>query len=189
MRSNGILMHLSSLPSPYGIGSMGKPAHDFVDYLVEAGQSYWQMLPICPTSYGDSPYQSFSTFAGNPYFIDLEQLVADGWIEESDFKDIDWESEEDDINYGVLYNKRYPILRKAAKKFLSQEEYPKSYHDFCWFNGYWLEDYSLFMALKDANDGKTWQDWDPDLRNYDPHTIWNKKQELHMEMHFWKVLQ
>ena len=189
MRSNGILMHLSSLPSPYGVGSMGKPAHDFVDYLVEAGQSYWQMLPICPTSYGDSPYQSFSTFAGNPYFIDLEQLAADGWIEESDFKDIDWESEEDDINYGVLYNKRYPILRKAAKKFLSQEEYPKSYHDFCWFNGYWLEDYSLFMALKDANDGKTWQDWDPDLRNYDPHTIWNKKQELHMEMHFWKVLQ
>ena len=98
MRSNGILMHLSSLPSPYGIGSMGKPAHDFVDYLVEAGQSYWQMLPICPTSYGDSPYQSFSTFAGNPYFIDLEQLAADGWIEESDFKDIDWESEEDNID-------------------------------------------------------------------------------------------
>ena len=81
MRSSGILMHLSSLPSPYGIGGMGKPARDFIDFLKAAGQGYWQLLPICPTSYGDSPYQSFSTYAGNPYFIDLELLEEDGLLE------------------------------------------------------------------------------------------------------------
>ena len=189
MRSNGILMHLSSLATDQGIGTMGQASRDFVSFLKEAGQSYWQLLPICPTSYGDSPYQSFSTFAGNPYFIDLDELCAEGLIDKEDYVDIDWESKPDDINYGVLYEKRYPILRKAANKFLQQDPLPKEYHDFCWFNGYWLEDYSLFMALKEKNNGAPWQDWEPALRNYDPHVIWNTKQELSSEMHFWKVLQ
>ena len=103
MRSSGILMHLSSLPSPYGIGSMGKPAREFIDFLKAAGQGYWQLLPICPTSYGDSPYQSFSTYAGNPYFIDLELLEADGLLEWQEYGEVDWESAPDRVNYGVLY--------------------------------------------------------------------------------------
>ena len=189
MRSNGILMHLSSLATDQGIGTMGQAARDFVAFLKEAGQSYWQLLPICPTSYGDSPYQSFSTFAGNPYFIDLDELFKEGLLNKEDYENIDWESKADDINYGVLYEKRYPILRKAVAKFLEQDPLPKEYHDFCWFNGYWLEDYSLFMALKELNHGAPWQDWEPALRNYDPHAVWNAKQDHAAEMTFWKVVQ
>ena len=96
---------------------MGKAARDFVDFLQESGQSCWQLLPICPTSYGDSPYQSYSTFAGNPYFIDLDELKNMGVLEAADYENVDWESTEDKVNYGVLYQKRYPILRKAAEKF------------------------------------------------------------------------
>ena len=101
-KSSGVLMHLSSLPSEYGIGSMGAPARKFVDFLKEAGQTYWQMLPICPTSYGDSPYQSFSTYAGNPYFIDLEMLESAGYLEAEDYKTVDWESAPDHVNDGAL---------------------------------------------------------------------------------------
>lgn len=115
MRSSGILMHLSSLPSPYGIGSMGKPAREFIDFLKAAGQGYWQLLPICPTSYGDSPYQSFSTYAGNPYFIDLELLEADGLLEWQEYGEVDWESVPEKVNYGALYEKRYPVLRKGRR--------------------------------------------------------------------------
>lgn len=189
MRSNGVLMHLSSLPNPHGIGSMGQCARDFVDFLKKAGQSYWQLLPICPTSYGDSPYQSFSTFAGNPYFIDLDDLAAEGLLDESDYADVDWESDADSINYGVLYEKRYPILRKAVANFLNRGPLPKEYHDFCWFNGYWLEDYSLFMALKISHQGLSWQEWEPELRYYEPTAIWQAKQIYQEEMTFWKVLQ
>ena len=117
VRSNGILMHLSSLPSPHGIGSMGQSAREFADFLEAAGQSHWQILPICPTGYGDSPYQSFSTNAGNPYFIDLDELKEEGLLEASDYEYIDWESDPDDVNYGVLYEKRYPVLKKAVKSF------------------------------------------------------------------------
>ena len=98
-------MHISSLSSPYGIGTMGRSAREFVDFLVEAGQKYWQILPVCPTSYGDSPYQSFSTFAGNPYFIDFEKLEADGLLYRAEYADTDWESTPDRVNYGALYEK------------------------------------------------------------------------------------
>ena len=111
MRKSGVLMHISSLPSPHGIGSMGKPARDFVDFLDKAGQAYWQILPVCPTSYGDSPYQSFSTFAGNPYFIDLDELCKAGYLKRKEYAGIDWESEPDRVNYEALYNKRYVVLK------------------------------------------------------------------------------
>ena len=117
MRKSGVLMHISSLPSPHGIGSMGAAAREFVDFLKAAGQSCWQLLPICPTSYGDSPYQSFSTYAGNPYFIDLDELAQMGLLSGSEYEAIDWESSADDINYGALHEKRYPVLRKAAERF------------------------------------------------------------------------
>lgn len=110
-------MHLSSLPSPHGIGSMGEPARQFADFLQQAGQACWQLLPVCPTSYGDSPYQSFSTYAGNPYFIDLDELERQGYLRREEYENIDWECGPDRINYGVLYEKRYPVLEKAAERF------------------------------------------------------------------------
>ena len=101
MRKSGVLMHISSLPSPYGVGTMGKDAREFVDFLAEAGQSCWQLLPVCPTSYGDSPYQSYSTFAGNPYFIDLDLLEQEGFLEKSEYRSIDWENKPEQVNYGA----------------------------------------------------------------------------------------
>ena len=150
-------MHISSLPSPHGIGTMGKAARDFVDFLQESGQSYWQILPICPTSYGDSPYQSYSAFAGNPYFIDLDELKNMGLLEAKDYEDVDWESTDEKVNYGVLYEKRYPILQKAAIKFLDKpsEEFEK----FCKENEEWLPEFALFMALKDVHEGMQWSEW------------------------------
>ena len=174
MRSNGILMHLSSLPSPHGIGSMGKPARDFADFLQAAGQSYWQLLPVCPTGYGDSPYQSFSTNAGSPYFIDLDELKEEGLLEASDYEYIDWESDPDDVNYGVLYEKRYPVLKKAVKKFL--ENPAKDYPKFCEKNAFWLDDYALFMAEKYEHEGKSYTLWEDDIRLRKPEAL--KKMQL-----------
>ena len=106
-------MPMSSLPSPYGIGTMGKCAYKFVDFLKEAGQKYWQLLPLCPTGFGDSPYSSFSTFAGNPYFIDLDMLIADKLITSKDIEGIEWSESADKVSYGTIYNSRFTVLRKA----------------------------------------------------------------------------
>ena len=114
-------MHISSLPSPYGVGTMGKDAREFVDFLVRSGQSYWQILPVCPTSYGDSPYQSYSTFAGNPYFIDLDKLEQEGLLEACEFKDIDWGGTSEKVDYGELYNKRYSVLKLAPPILFSDD--------------------------------------------------------------------
>ena len=154
MRASGILMPISSLPSPYGIGTMGAAARSFVDFLVKAGQAYWQILPVCPTSYGDSPYQSFSTFAGNPYFIDLDDLAKQGLLLPEEYASIDWECTPDCINYGVMYEKRYAVLRCAAKRLL--EKPGADYRRFVKENDFWLPDYALFMALKDAHNGACW---------------------------------
>ena len=148
MRASGILMPISSLPSPYGIGTMGAAARSFVDFLVKSGQAYWQILPVCPTSYGDSPYQSFSTFAGNPYFIDLDDLAKQGLLLPEEYASIDWECTPDCINYGVMYEKRYAVLRCAAKRLLAKPG--ADYRRFVKENDFWLPDYALFMALKDA---------------------------------------
>lgn len=191
MRQGGVLMHLSSLPSPYGIGTMGQAARDFIDFLAAAGQSYWQLLPVCPTGYGDSPYQSFSTFAGNPYFIDLDELVSDGFLTKEELAEIDWESEPDDINYGVLYEKRYPILRLAAKRFLSQgsETQLKDFAVYCTENEDWLDDFALFMAVKDASDGIRWLEWDSSLRFRKAETVKEAKKTYADAITFWKVSQ
>lgn len=180
-------MHLSSLPSPHGIGSMGKPAREFADFLEAAGQSHWQLLPVCPTGYGDSPYQSFSTNAGNPYFIDLDDLRADGLLEAEEYENIDWESAPDDINYGVLYRKRYPVLRKAVERFL--EKPFSDYGDFCLENSFWLEDYALFMALKDAHSGAGWQEWEPELKNRNPEALKAAAKQYDRDIRFWKAVQ
>ena len=186
-RSCGILLSISSLPSPYGIGSLGKSAYDFVDFLVEAGQSWWQMLPVGPTSYGDSPYQSFSTFAGNPYFIDLETLEEQGLLKGEEYRSIDWESAPDDVNYGVLYEKRYPVLRRAAERFLASP--PADFEDFCRDHAFWLEDYALFMALKDRNGGEAWLNWPEQQRNRDGQTLDALRRELAGDLAFWRAVQ
>lgn len=156
LRESGVLMHISSLSSLYGIGTMGQSAREFVDFLKESGQSYWQLLPICPTSYGDSPYQSYSTFAGNPYFVDLDELEQQGLLEKKDFENVDWGSDEERVDYGILYQNRYPILRKAARKFL--ESPPSDFQKFCHKNQFWLKDYAQFMALKDLHRGADWKE-------------------------------
>ena len=187
LRKSGILMHISSLPSPHGIGTMGKAARDLVDFLQESGQSYWQILPICPTSYGDSPYQSYSAFAGNPYFIDLDELNNMGLLEAKDYEGVDWESTDEKVNYGVLYEKRYPILRKAAINFL--DESSKEFEKFCKENEDWLPEFALFMALKDVHEGKPWSEWKEEYRNRDKEAIEQAKNKYKMEINLWKVYQ
>lgn len=115
-RSSGILMPIFSLPSPYGIGTMGKAAYEFADFLYRAGQRYWQMLPIGPTSYGDSPYQSFSTFAGNPYFIDLDMLAEEGLLRKDEIAGINWGTEPRYVDYGRIYESRFDVLSRAKER-------------------------------------------------------------------------
>lgn len=187
MRSSGILMHISSLPSPYGIGTMGKEAREFVDFLVESAQTYWQVLPICPTSYGDSPYQSFSSFAGNPYFIDLDTLCEEGLLEEKECESYAWGANELEVDYGTLYESRYPLLHKAYERF--KKNVPADYTKFCKEQEEWLGDYALFMALKDAYNGVAWSQWEEELKVRQPEAMKKAEAELAEEVDFWKMLQ
>ena len=187
MRKSGILMHISSLSSPYGIGTMGETARQFVDFLKEGGQRCWQLLPICPTSYGDSPYQSYSTFAGNPYFIDLDELEKIGLLQKSDYENIDWECSPDKVNYGAMYQKRYPVLRKAVSRFL--ESPPEDFDSYCQKNDFWLTDFALFMALKDVHGGAPWSEWKEPLRNRDESALKRAAEENEENIIFWKILQ
>ncbi|MBR1739166.1 MAG: 4-alpha-glucanotransferase [Ruminococcus sp.] len=162
MRKSGILMHISSLPGSYGIGRMGKEAYQFVDFLVKSKQSCWQILPVSPTSYGDSPYQSFSVHAGNPYFIDPESLEKDGLLEPEDYKDIDWGGDLSAVDYGNIYENAFKVLRRAHKRF--RKKPAKGYAKFAIENKGWLYEYGLFMALKEAHGGKAWYEWEEPLR-------------------------
>ena len=145
-RSSGILLPLFSLPSPYGIGTMGLAAYDFADLLHAAGQRYWQMLPLGPTSYGDSPYQSFSSYAGNPYLIDLDLLIEDGLLTEQEVCDRDWGEDPRHVDYGKLYENRLDLLKKAAERGWMRDS--GAVAGFTEENASWLPDYALFMALK-----------------------------------------
>lgn len=187
MRTSGILMHISSLPSPYGIGTMGKEARKFVDFLDKAGQTYWQILPICPTSYGDSPYQSFSSFAGNPYFIDLDYLCKDKLLTKKECLSYEWGENPEFVEYGTLYENRFPLLKKAYQRF--KKALPDDFADFCEKNSDWLDDYALFMALKDANGGVAWFEWEKDLKLRKPSEIEKAKEEFADDVEFWKMLQ
>lgn len=187
MRTSGILMHISSLPSKYGIGTMGKEAKRFVNFLAEAGQTYWQILPVCPTSYGDSPYQSFSSFAGNPYFIDLELLCRDGLLTEEECSSYSWGADETKVDYGILYENRYDLLKKAYARFLARK--PKAFYAFCKKEQAWLDDYALFMALKDENGGAAWQEWKRGWKFREQEAIEEAKNEYANEIEFYKMLQ
>lgn len=165
MRKSGILLPISSLSSKYGVGTFSKQAYEFVDFLVKAGQKLWQILPLGPTSYGDSPYQSFSTFAGNPYFIDLEQLMELGYISPQDCEGVNFGTNPEYVDYGQMYEHRFPILQKAydtaLAKGLMQEA---AYVSFVEENEYWLQDYALYMAVKASFDNVCWVEWDEDIR-------------------------
>ena len=169
-RSSGILMPIFALPSPYGIGTLGKASRDFVDFLAESKQSWWQILPVGPTSYGDSPYQSPSTHAGNPYFIDLDILVADGLLQQSEIDELSWGANPSLVDYGALYENRYTLLKKACERgFERDTEKVKAFAE---KNSYWLHDYALFMALKRHFDMRCWLEWpDEDIRLRKPAAI------------------
>lgn len=186
-RAAGILLPISSLPSKYGIGTLGKEAFYFVDQLVKAGQKYWQVLPVGPTSFGDSPYQSFSAFAGNPYFIDLEILMEKGLITQEDAEAFDWGSNPSDIDYEKIYNSRFKLLHKAYHASHFKEE--KKYQKFVEKNSYWLEDYCLYMALKFLFGGKEWLAWEEDIRMHQKEAVAHYKKLLKDEIGFWHFCQ
>ena len=185
MRESGILMHITSLPGPYGVGTMGKSAYSFVDFLKKAGQSYWQILPLTPTSYGDSPYQSCSTFAGNHYLIDLDMLVEEGLLKKEELSSIHWCDRENKVDFGIQYRNRLEVLRLAYGRFESNEDFV----NFCRENGSWLSDFALFMALKDANEGKPWYQWETELKFREPNAIWQARRELRDEVSFYSFVQ
>ncbi len=180
MRKSGILMHISSLPNPYGIGSMGKCAYEFVDFLNKAGQSYWQILPLSPTGYGDSPYQSFSTFAGNHYLIDLDQLIEEGLLLQEEVDAMNWGSCETRVDYGCMYENRAKLLRLAFQRFQPNGEYTLFVEE----NKEWLEDYALFMTLKARYHDAAWQNWSLSLMMRIPEIVASYCQELAGELEF-----
>ena len=180
-------MPISALPSPCGIGTLGRSARDFALFLEEAGQSYWQILPICPTSYGDSPYQSFSTYAGNPYLIDLDDLAGEGLLSPEEYLALDWGADPAAVDYGLLYERRYPVLRLACGRFLSRKS--RDFDRFCREHAAWLEDYALFMALKGRHGGVSWFEWPDRERLRDPETLAAAREELRDECLFWQAVQ
>ena len=186
-RSAGILMPVSSLPSPYGIGTLGKSAYEFVDNLVMARQRFWQVLPVGPTSYGDSPYASFSAFAGNPYFIDLDILIEEGLLDEDYVNGFMWSLENQYVDYGLIYNSRFKVLRTAFEN--SEHQKSKEYKEFLNENKFWLEDYCLYSACKKKYEGTSWVDWDEDIKFRKTEAIKQIKKELADEIEFYMFIQ
>ena len=187
MRKSGILLPVFSLPGKYGIGCFSKEAYRFIDFLKKSGQSYWQILPLGPTSYGDSPYQSFSTFAGNPYFIDLEKITEDGLLSKDECDKADLGTKPDDIDYGLLYQNRFSLLRKAASRshFDETEEYKSFYNE----NGFWLDDYALFMAIKDFYKGKPLWEWEKSISLHEADAVDEWRNKLSDDIRFYCFLQ
>ncbi|MBR7132218.1 MAG: 4-alpha-glucanotransferase [Clostridia bacterium] len=185
MRTSGILMPIFSLPSDYGIGTLGKEAFRFVDFLEKAGQSYWQILPLNPTNYGDSPYQSFSSFAGNPYFIDIDLLIEDGLLTEKQAKKYDFGSDLESIDYGKLYKNRLPLLKEAFEAFKADEKFTSFLQE----NDFWLSDYALFMALKNAHNDCAWSEWEKPLQMREPAAMANAIKKYSKEIEFYRFVQ
>ncbi|MCI1478174.1 MAG: 4-alpha-glucanotransferase [Clostridium beijerinckii] len=186
-RSSGIIMHIASLPGKYGIGTFGKEAYKFGDFLKKAGQKYWQILPVGPTSFGDSPYQSFSAFAGNPYFIDFDILRQDGLLDASDYYSVNFGENSEDIDYGLIFKEKLRVLRIAYEKFkLNQDEDLIKFQE---AESYWLDDYALYMSVKKHFDLKSWHEWDEDIRLRETEAIDRYKSLLEDEIGLWKFLQ
>lgn len=186
-RAGGILLPITSLPSKYGIGAFSKEAYEFVDKLAEAGQSYWQILPLGPTSYGDSPYQSFSTFAGNPYFIDLEALIEEGVLTKEECDACDFGDDPQSLDYGKIYKKRFKLLYKAYERSKIYEV--PEFQKFIQENAFWLDDYALFMAVKERFDGAAWNEWAEDIRLRWGFALDYYRENCYFEIEFYKYLQ
>jgi len=185
LRVSGILMHITSLPGPYGLGTMGKAAYEFVDFLEEAGQSIWQILPLSPTGYGDSPYQSCSTYAGNHYLIDLDLLVEEGLLEREQIQDIRWNVCPERADFGLLYQSRLRVLRLAYERFKPDEQF----ETFCRENSSWLPDFALYMALKEETGGAPWYQWEDSLKRREPEAVWQARQRLEPVIQFYNFVQ
>ncbi len=186
-RSSGILLPVSALPGKYGIGCFSKEAYEFVDFLELAGQKLWQILPLGQTSYGDSPYQSFSTFAGNPYFISLETLIEEGVLTKEECDAADFGGDKTSIDYGKMYKSRYRILRLAYGRL--EPDTDEAYRKFCAQNSHWLDDYALYMAIKSDHDDKCWSEWEEDIRIRKTDALEHYRDKLSEEIGFYKYLQ
>lgn len=187
IRSAGILMPITSLPSQYGVGTLGKDARAFVDFLVEAGQSYWQILPVGPTGYGNSPYAPVSSFAGNPYLIDLEELLEQRYLDEEDLEPLQEVEDTDHVDYGMLYNIKMPILMKAADRM--PRVMPEDYFSFLKENASWLKSYAVFMAIKEEQHGKAWMEWPDALRRKDREALLEIIPRLHEKISRYERIQ
>lgn len=187
MRKSGILLPVSSIPSKYGIGTFSKEAYEFVDFLTDAGQKLWQILPLGPTGYGDSPYQSFSTFAGNPYYIDLEALIEKGWLTEAECEECDFGDNQMYVDYEKIYLSRFKVLRKAYER--SGIGSDKEFIAFKGENAFWLEDYALYMAVKNSFQGVSWIEWDEDIRLRKPAAMKEYKDKYSKEVEFYEFQQ
>ena len=187
MRKCGVLLAVSSIPSKYGIGAFSKEAYAFVDFLEKAGQKLWQILPLGPTGYGDSPYQSFSTFAGNPYYIDLEALIEEGLISKEECDSYDFGDHPEYIDYEKIYLSRFKALRTAYNN--SNIAKNADFQKFIADNAYWLDDYALYMAVKNKNGSKGWNEWDEDIKLRKPEAVAMYKEKLKDEIAFYQFQQ
>jgi len=187
MRGSGLLLHISSLPNPYGIGTLGKEAYQFVDFLKKAGQKYWQVLPLGPTSYGDSPYQTFSAFAGNPYFIDLDQLCKEKLLKKSEYQILKTDPSAS-IDFSFQYQHRFVILKLAFERFLKASNHDQ-FNQFISDNQMWLADYALFMAIKEHMPEGNWHLWDYELKIRDPKALKRFQKDNARDIQFWMFLQ
>ena len=186
-RSSGILLHITSLPSKYGIGNLGKEAYAFVDFLKQAGQKYWQILPLCPPGYGDSPYQGFSTFAGNPYLIDPEELVEKGWLARKTLESVQWSQRDDQVDFRQMYDERLHMLQAAFSVFHENE--PADFQAFVEQEAAWLPEYALFMAIKAHFDDRPWLEWPADIRLHQPQALAYYRELLSLDVQFHCFLQ
>lgn len=180
-------MHISSLPSPHGIGTFGKAAYDFVDFLDKSGLGYWQVLPLNPTSYGDSPYQSPSAFAGNPNLIDFDLLEKEGLLKSEDYESLDFGDDETKVDYGKIFEHKLDVLKIAFDT--AEDKYSSEIEKFKKKNSYWLEDYALYMAIKYENDLKPWHKWDEDIKLREKAAVECYRKKLSKQIDYWIFLQ
>lgn len=188
-RQSGVLMHISSLPGKYGIGSFGQSAYDFVDFLVRTKQRYWQILPLGTTSYGDSPYQSFSAFAGNTYFIEFDILIEEGLLNEADVKGADFGDDPRKVDYAKIFDARRPIMEKAVARFLEADDL-SDYESFVEQNAAWLEVFAEYMAIKEHFDNLAWTEWpDEAIRRRDAASLASYREKLADKLTYHRVTQ
>lgn len=190
-RSAGVIMHIASLPGKFGIGTFGKEAYEYVEFLYKSGMRYWQILPLGQTGYGDSPYQSFSAFAGNPYFIDFDILKDEGILSKAEYINENYGDNEEYIDYGLLFNIKYIVLRRAYENFKKSHNFllKEYFESFKEENNWWLDNYSLYMAVKGKFNLASWQEWDDDIKKRRPEAIELYRNELSDKIEFWSFIQ